>query len=73
MPPVTETRVSKSGNSITTTVDYAQKVGEFLKQEFASDELKMSNLHSIFDSMKPNGVKLEFTKFILDKIILNCF
>lgn len=67
LPPVTETRVSKSGNSITTTVDYAQKVGEFLKQEFASDELKMSNLHSIFDSMKPNGVKLEFTKFILDK------
>ena len=67
LPPITQEGVTKSGNSFVKKVDYAQKVGEFLKEVMKNGQLNMDFMHTMFGDMKLDGIKQGFTDFFLDK------
>ena len=65
--PVTEKRISKSGNVIEEKIPYFQKAKEFLKERMLEGSLKPNEMHAMFDNMKPEGFKKEFVDFFLNK------
>ena len=67
MKPVEEVRTTKKGHKITKEVDYAQMVGEFLKERIAAKELQLNIKQDMFSGMGLNGFNPEFTRFFLDK------
>jgi len=76
-PKNTYTRISKSGNLIEEEIDYAQKVCEFLKEIYISEEAKRAKdqkyktffqkIKVIASTMKCEGFKKEFADFFLNK------
>ena len=66
--PFTEKRVSKSGREIEQTIDYAQKVCEFVKEKLSDEGIMNAKIvGKSFYRTNPDGLKREFTDFILDK------
>ncbi len=66
-PTIVEERVSKSGNIINKEVNYAQIVGEWLKEKMLNRTIMQLINSSRLEKMKLQGFKPEFTKFLLDK------
>ncbi len=64
--PQKEKRISKSGKEIEVTVDYAQRTGEFFREQLASNARNIGNLVEKLENMPLDGNKPEFTKFLLD-------
>lgn len=67
LKPINETRITKSKNEVTTSVDYAQMVGEFFKDKLTDENNVYQNSFAMFDGMKLGSFKPEFTRFFLNK------
>lgn len=66
--PVVENVTTKSGKQKEVKIDYAQKVGEFIKAHFGEKKLlNESSIFRTFASFKPEGLKKDFTDFLLEK------
>lgn len=63
--PVQETRISKSGNKITQSVDYAQIACEFLKEKIVKGVLNEEALIQIFKEMNVGEFKRDFSRFFV--------
>ncbi len=63
--PAVETRKTKSGQIVTSTVNYAQIVGEFLKEQITKGTLNNFSIELLFANMNVNGFKKDFTKFFI--------
>ncbi len=67
LQPITKKRKTKSGNEIEITIDYAQKIEEFITNALTQIKLSFDKIHTMFDSMEFNEFNPNFTKFFLDK------
>lgn len=67
--PVTETRITKSKQEVTSTINYAQMIGEFFKEQLAEEENLYQSSFKLFEGMKLGEFKPEFTKFFLNKTV----
>ena len=67
LPPVKEIHKSKNGKVQVVTVDYAQKVGEFLLEKIKTKELLLSEMNLMFRTLKFGEFNSVFTKFFLNK------
>lgn len=67
LAPVEETHTSKAGKEITEKVDYAQIVGEFLKEQLEQEKNIFIQSNDLFLEMKFGRFKRDFTKFITKK------
>lgn len=65
--PIQEEIINKSGNKIVKEVNYAQIVGEFMKEYFLREENIFDCSKDLFENMKLSDFKPEFTKFFLNK------
>lgn len=63
--PIVEIAKTKSGNLVERKVDYAQRVGEFLKEKLSKGTLTPAIVRKQFVFLKPDGFKRDFTDFIL--------
>lgn len=65
--PQKEKRISKSGNEVEVNVDYAQRVGEFFKNQLEKKNIRLGKLiENLANSMEIKGFKPEFTKFFIE-------
>ena len=72
LQPREEIHISKNKNEIKQVVDYAQKVGEFIKENILARQnvnsvLNFYTLNHFFQDMEWAGFKKGFTNFFLDK------
>lgn len=67
LAPVEETHTSKTGKEITEKVDYAQIVGEFLKEQLEQEKNIFIQSNDLFLELKFGRFKSDFTKFFTKK------
>lgn len=60
-----EERISKSGNKIVNTIDYAQKAGEFLKETLNKQIISIDSMNYIFNGFKDTKFKKDFMLLIM--------
>lgn len=62
-----ELKKDKNGNRSIVSINYAQKVGEFIKEMIKTYPIFFKNSYEYFINMDLDGIKKDFTDFILNK------
>ena len=65
--PLYEMHISKSDKIITEKIDYAQKAGEFLKENISKDMIKINHFNYILNKLENIGFKRDFALFVLQE------
>lgn len=65
--PTYEMHITKSDNIVTDKIDYAQKAGEFLKENINKGIIKINHLNYILNSLENIGFKRDFALFVLQE------
>ncbi len=69
--PQKEEHLSKSGKKVVKCVDYAQRLGEFVKEELKKENNIFIRSNEFFGKMKLGKFNNKFTKFFLQKEVFN--
>ena len=65
--PLYEMHISKSDKIITEKIDYAQKAGEFLKENISKEIIKINHFNYILNKLENIGFKRDFALFVLQE------